>query len=237
MLSGAISSANAETVQCKTGEITVELSPGTASLPFQGMLMSRSELEGKIAVPKEASLLPGTHCFAKGAKRKAVIARFSTDMKARLSALWDERSPLTAVKSKKEALILASLVEKETLRDEDYGLIAALFTNRLRLGMMLQVDATIIYPITGGLALDRAIRSSEVADDNGYNTYARTGLPKGPITNPSEAAIHAVLNPPESGVLFMVADGTGGHVFANTLEEHNANVEKWYAIRRERGEM
>ena len=103
--------------------------------------------------------------------------------------------------------------------------------------MMLQADPTIIYPITKGKALGRRIRQSEISAVNDYNTYAMVGLPKGPIANPSRASIEAVLNPAKTSALFFVADGTGGHVFADTLKEHNANVEKWYAIRRKRGEM
>jgi UPF0755 protein len=103
--------------------------------------------------------------------------------------------------------------------------------------MMLQADPTIIYPITRGKPLGRRIRQSEIAAVNGYNTYAMTGLPEGPITNPGRASIEAVLNPAKTDALYMVADGTGGHAFASTLEEHNRNVAKWFAIRRARGEL
>lgn len=116
-------------------------------------------------------------------------------------------------------------------------MVAGLYSNRVRTGMKLQADPTIIYPITRGKPLGRRINQSEIAAVNGYNTYTRTGLPEGPITNPGRASIAAVLNPEKTSALFMVADGTGWHWFANTLAEHNANVAKWYAIRRERGEM
>ena len=116
-------------------------------------------------------------------------------------------------------------------------MVAGLYSNRLKQGMMLQADPTIIYPITKGKPLGRRIRQSEIAAVNDYNTYSMVGLPKGPITNPGRASIEAVLNPAATSALFMVADGTGGHAFAETLEEHNRNVEKWFAIRRERGEM
>ncbi len=116
-------------------------------------------------------------------------------------------------------------------------MVAGLYSNRVKTGMLLQADPTIIYPITQGKPLGRRIRQSEIAAVNGYNTYTRVGLPEGPITNPGRESIAAVLNPETTSALFMVADGTGGHMFADTLEEHNANVEKWYAIRRERGEM
>ena len=114
-------------------------------------------------------------------------------------------------------------------------MVAAVYSNRLKRGMPLQADPTVIYPVTKGKPLGRRILRSELEANNGYNTYAMTGLPKGPIANPGRASIDAVLNPADSQALYFVADGTGGHVFADTLEQHNANVQKWYAIRRARG--
>lgn len=116
-------------------------------------------------------------------------------------------------------------------------MVAGLYSNRLKQGMMLQADPTIIYPLTRGRPLGRRIRRSEIAAVNGYNTYSMVGLPRGPITNPGRASIAAVLDPAETDALYMVADGSGGHVFAATLAEHNANVAKWFALRRQRGEM
>ena len=116
-------------------------------------------------------------------------------------------------------------------------MVAGLYSNRVRQGMLLQADPTIIYPITKGKPLGRRIRKSEIEAINGYNTYTRVGLPEGPITNPGRESIAAVLNPARTSALFMVADGTGGHKFADTNAEHSANVERWYQIRRERGEM
>jgi UPF0755 protein len=116
-------------------------------------------------------------------------------------------------------------------------MIAGVYCNRLRIGMKLDADPTVIYPITKGKPLGRRILRSELDADNGYNTYRKSGLPEGPIANPGKASIEAVLHPAETKALYFVADGTGGHVFANTLQEHNANVAKWYAIRRARGEM
>ena len=115
--------------------------------------------------------------------------------------------------------------------------MAGLYSNRLRIGMPLQADPTIIYPLTKGKPLGRRIRKSEIAAVNGYNTYSMVGLPVGPITNPGRASIAAVLHPATTGALYMVADGTGGHAFAATLTEHNANVAKWFEIRRSRGEI
>ena len=116
-------------------------------------------------------------------------------------------------------------------------MVAGLYSNRVKKGMLLQADPTIIYPITRGKPLGRRIRQSEIAAVNGYNTYTMTGLPQGPITNPGRESIAAVLNPAKTDALYMVADGTGGHAFAETLAEHNANVEKWFALRRARGEL
>ena len=116
-------------------------------------------------------------------------------------------------------------------------MIAGVYSNRVRIGMKLDADPTVIYPITKGRPLGRRILRSELQADNGYNTYARAGLPLGPIANPGRESIRAVLNPAETQALYFVADGTGGHIFSNTLAEHNANVQKWFALRRARGEM
>jgi UPF0755 protein len=116
-------------------------------------------------------------------------------------------------------------------------MVAGVYTNRLRIGMALGADPTVIYPVTRGRPLGRRILRSELRADNGYNTYVRAGLPAGPIANPGRAAIAAVLDPAPTRALYFVADGSGGHVFAETLQEHNANVARWYALRRARGEM
>jgi UPF0755 protein len=158
-------------------------------------------------------------------------------MKRQLDALWAKRAPGLVVKSPQEAMVLASIVEKETGKPAERRLVAGLYSNRLRQGMLLQADPTIIYPITRGKPLGRRIKQSEIQAVNDYNTYAMIGLPKGPITNPGRESIAAVLNPAKTNALYMVADGTGGHAFADTLEQHNANVEKWFAIRRARGEL
>ena len=154
-----------------------------------------------------------------------------------VKSAWADRSPDTVAKTPEEAVILASIVEKETAKPSERPMVAALYSNRLRKGMLLQADPTIIYPITKGKPLGRRIRQSEIQSVNDYNTYAMVGLPKGPITNPSKAAIVAVLHPAKTTALYMVADGTGGHQFAETLEQHNANVAKWFALRRARGEL
>jgi UPF0755 protein len=159
-------------------------------------------------------------------------------MQTELQRLWEQRRPTTFARTPREAIILASIVEKETGKASERRTIAGVYTNRLRQNMPLQADPTVIYPVTRGRPLGRRILRSELDDaSNGYNTYARTGLPIGPIANPGRDSIAAVLNPEPTRYLYFVADGTGGHVFGATLAEHEANVQRWYAIRRSRGEM
>jgi UPF0755 protein len=154
-----------------------------------------------------------------------------------IDALWPNRSNDCPVATPDDAIILASIVEKETGKPGERPMIAGVYCNRLRIGMKLDADPTVIYPVTKGKPLGRRILKSELHAQNGYNTYERPGLPEGPIANPGKASIEAVLHPAQTKALYFVADGTGGHVFANTLAEQNANVAKWYAIRRQRGQM
>lgn len=221
----------------KTLQRFITIPEGWPSIMAQERLMAMSELTGKIDVPAEGSLLPDSYSFERGDSREAIIERMQRAMTLYLDQAWAKRSPTTVAKTPREALILASIVEKETGKPSERRMVAAVYSNRLRRGMPLQADPTVIYPVTKGKPLGRRILRSELEANNGYNTYAMTGLPKGPIANPGRASIDAVLNPAESQALYFVADGTGGHVFADTLEQHNANVQKWYAIRRARGEM
>ena len=158
-------------------------------------------------------------------------------MQRHLAAEWDTRQSNVPYRSAYEALIMASIIEKETGKPSERRMVAGVYANRLRQGMPLQADPTVIYPVTKGKPLGRRIRQSELRAANGYNTYAMAGLPIGPIANPGRASIAAVLDPAPSTALYFVADGTGGHVFANTLAEHEANRRKWFDIRRARGEM
>jgi UPF0755 protein len=141
------------------------------------------------------------------------------------------------VLTKEQAVTLASIVEKETGKPEERRTVAGVYCNRLKMGMKLDADPTVIYPITKGKPLGRRILKSELDAITGYNTYREPGLPRGPIANPGKESIAAVLDPAPTKALYFVADGTGGHVFAETLDQHNANVRKWYEIRRARGEM
>lgn len=215
----------------------VTIPEGMPSIMVYERLMAQKLLTGDVPVPAEGSVLPDSYDFERGESRKAVLARMQAAMKRELDALWAKRAPGIAVKTPQEAVVLASIVEKETGKPAERKLVAGLYSNRLRQGMLLQADPTIIYPITKGKPLGRRIRQSEIQAVNGYNTYAMVGLPKGPITNPGRDSLAAVLDPAKTGALYMVADGTGGHAFADTLEQHNENVAKWFAIRRARGEL
>lgn len=215
----------------------VTVPEGMPSILVYEKLMAEPLLTGEIPVPAEGSVLPDTYDFERGESRAKVLARMTRAMSATLAELWPRRAPGIAVKSMAEAVTLASIVEKETGVARERRMVAGLYSNRLRTGMLLQADPTIIYPITRGKPLGRRIRQSEIAAINGYNTYTMTGLPDGPITNPGRESIAAVLNPARTDALYMVADGSGGHAFASTLEGHNANVAKWFALRRARGEM
>ncbi len=215
----------------------VTVPEGMPSIMVYDRLMANQQLTGSIDVPAEGSILPDTYEIERGESRQAVLLRMQAAMQRALGELWAGRDANVVVKTPQEALTLASIVEKETGKPSERTIVAGLYSNRLRQGIMLQADPTIIYPITKGKPLGRRIRQSEIQAVNDYNTYSMLGLPKGPITNPGKASIAAVLNPAQTDALYMVADGTGGHQFASTLEQHNVNVEKWYTIRKERGDF
>lgn len=215
----------------------ITIPEGMPSILVHERLMAEGLLTGDIPVPAEGSVLPDSYSFERGESRAAVVKRMQDAMDKAFEELWPQKSADSVVKNRNELLTLASIVEKETALERERRTVAAVYSNRVNRNMMLQADPTIIYPITKGKPLGRRIRQSEIAAVNDYNTYSMVGLPKGPIANPGRASIEAVLNPAKSEYLFFVADGKGGHVFARTLAEHNANVEKWFAIRRERGEM
>lgn len=187
------------------------------------------------AVPAEGTILPETYLTPRGMKQSEVLQKMALAQKQLLDEAWEKRDPTISVKTKEEAIILASVVEKETGIGMERGMVAGVFTNRLRKGMKLQSDPTIIYGITQGEPLGRRIRRSEIDRKTDWNTYQIPALPKTPICNPGRDAILAVLNPSETDALFFVADGTGGHAFARTLREHERNVAKWRKIQRERG--
>lgn len=221
----------------RTKQRFVTVPEGMPAILVHERLMKEPLLTGRVAVPQEGTVLPDSYSFERGEPRTAVLARMRAAMTKTLDELWPKRKPTSVVKSRAEALILASIVEKETAVATERRTVAAVYSNRIRQGMRLQADPTTIYPITKGKPLGRRIRRSELDAVNGYNTYAIAGLPAGPIANPGREAIAAVLDPAKSDALYFVADGKGGHVFARTLAEHEANVQRYYALRRSRGEM
>ncbi len=215
----------------------VTVPEGMPSILVYEKLVANPYLTGKIAVPAEGSVLPDSYSFQRGEARAAVLKRMQDAMSKELDALWARKQPHSVVTSKHDAITLASIVEKETGKPSERRMVAGVYSNRLKQGMKLDADPTVIYPITKGKPLGRRIRRSELQANNGYNTYAMAGLPAGPIANPGRESIAAVLNPAPTKALYFVADGSGGHVFADTLAQHNSNVAKWYALRRQRGEM
>ncbi len=223
--------------QGRVTRASITIPEGLPSVMVADRLRADTGLAGAVAVPDEGSVLPETYDFQPGEARAKVLARMQVAMTRTLAELWPHRSKLAVVKTPAEAVILASIVEKETGKASERRLVAGVYSNRLRQGIKLDADPTVIYPVTQGRPLGRRIRKSELAADTGYNTYLKPGLPKGPIANPGRASIAAVLDPEPTEALYFVADGSGGHVFAKTLAEHNANVAKWFALRRQRGEM
>ncbi len=215
----------------------VVIPEGLPSILVWERVANAPALTGDVAVPEEGTILPDSYAYQRGDSRAEVLKRMQAAMAKTLDKLWDARAPDAAVRDKREALILASIVEKETGKPSERPMVAGVYSNRLRQGMKLDADPTVIYPVTKGKPLGRRILESELHADNGYNTYVRIGLPAGPIANPGRESIAAVLHPARTQALYFVADGTGGHVFAATLAEQNANVEKWRALRRARAEM
>ena len=221
----------------KTLQRFVTVPEGMPSILVHEKLMSTPLLTGAAPVPAEGSVLPDSYSFQRGESRAAVLKRMTSAMDKAIAELWPKRKATAVVRTPQEAVTLAAIVEKETGVAAERRMVAGVYSNRLRIGMPLQADPTVIYPVTKGKRLGRRILRSELLADNGYNTYARAGLPAGPIANPGRASIAAVLDPAPTKALYFVAKGDGGHVFAETLAEHNANVSRWYAIRRARGEM
>jgi len=213
------------------------IAEGTPSIIAREKLAGVKLLTGAVPQAEEGAILPDSYSYQRGETRAAVLGRMTAAMDQALAALWAKRKPTSVVKTSRDAVILASIVEKETGKASERRTVAGVYSNRLRIGMKLDADPTVIYPITKGKPLGRRIRRSELNAITGYNTYREVGLPAGPIANPGRESIAAVLDPAPTKALYFVADGTGGHVFADTLAEHNANVAKWYALRRARGEM
>jgi UPF0755 protein len=199
---------------------------GLTSEQIVARLMDDNVLEGNIKdIPREGSLLPDTYNFSRGMTREQMISRMQQAQQRIIKEIWDHRSPDLPIKTPDQLVVLASIVEKETGKPEERTRVAAVFVNRLKQKMKLQSDPTIIYGLVGGKGtLGRSIMKSEIDQPTPYNTYQIEGLPPGPIANPGRAALEAAANPARTRELYFVADGTGGHAFAETYEQHQKNV-------------
>ena len=190
---------------------------------------------GNAPLPDEGWFLPETYSYERGVSRQVLVERGRTAMERALDRIWVGRDPAVNLATSREALILASIVERETARPEERPRVAAVFLNRLRLGMKLQSDPTVAYGANGGLGVaEHPITRAELERDDPYNTYRIPGLPPGPICMPGAASLHAVTHPARTNDLFFVADGSGGHAFARTLDEHGRNVVHWRQVERAR---
>jgi UPF0755 protein len=210
---------------------------GLTSQKIVDKLNADPVLTGQIEeVPPEGSLMPDTYKFTRGATRQQMIDQMEQAQERVVAETWARRVPGLPIETPKEFVTLASIVEKETGKADERPRVAAVFINRLREGMRLQSDPTVLYGLFGGAGRPegRTIYQSDLDRSTPYNTYQIAGLPPGPIANPGRAALEAVANPSRTGELYFVADGTGGHVFATTLEEHNRNVARWRQIRADR---
>jgi UPF0755 protein len=207
-------------------ERVVTVPEGFSALQVMAAINSAEGLEGeKLTTIKEGTVLPETYQYIAGETYAELLARMQAAHTEAVNKLWENRGAAIPVKNLEQAIALASVVEKETGVASERPEVAAVFTNRLTKGMPLQSDPTVIYAITGGLPLGRALSRRDLDETiSAYNTYKNAGLPPGPICNPGIESIKAVLNPPSSDYLYFVADGKGGHVFAKTLDEHNRNV-------------
>ncbi len=211
------------------------IAEGLTTRDIRAILRAEPKLVGDL--PRdilEGSLLPETYTFSRGSSRQDLIKDMQSDLQKALKGLWKKRAENLPLRTKQEALILASIVEKETALEGERTHIAAVFLNRLRKGMLLQTDPTLIYAIEAEIGKDigRALLKKDLKIESPFNTYLHVGLPPTPICHPGLASIKAVLNPIQSEDLFFVADGTGGHVFSKTYKEHAKNHNKWRKIRR-----
>lgn len=220
----------------------ITIPEGLTSRQILALLAAAPALSGNIAqVPAEGSLLPETYAYVYGDTRQSLVNQMQTAMRKALEDLWPHRAADLPFSTPEQAVTLASIVEKETGITAERPRIAGVFVNRLRRGMALQSDPTVLYAMTGGAPeedgqgpIGRRLLTKDLGVDSPYNTYKYPGLPPGPIAAPGRDALAAVLNPERNDFLYFVADGTGGHEFSRTLEEHNRNVARWRALRRTR---
>jgi len=213
-------------VEGKVVQHSVTIPEGLTSEQIVARLSDNDIFTGSIREqPREGTLLPETYKFPRGTPREQVIQRMQASQKRVLAEIWERRNPDIPVKTPEQLVTLASIVEKETGKPDERSRVAAVFVNRLRQKMKLQSDPTIIYGLVGGKGtLGRPIKRSEITQPSPYNTYVVDGLPPGPIANPGRASLEATANPARTRDLFFVADGTGGHTFTETYDQHQKNV-------------
>jgi UPF0755 protein len=219
-------------VDGKVVQHQITLAEGLTSEQIVQRLLESELLAGNIKeIPREGSMLPESYRFTRGTPREQVIQRLQAAQRRIVQEAWDHRAPDLPLRSPEQLVVLASIVEKETGRADERSRVAAVFVNRLKQKMRLQSDPTIIYGLVGGKGtLGRPILRSEIEQPTPYNTYVIDGLPPGPISNPGRAAIEAVANPARTKELYFVADGTGGHAFSETLDQHQKNVGRLRAL-------
>jgi len=210
----------------------VSIPEGLTSEQIVARLLQDNVLAGDIKeIPREGSLLPDTYNYARGVTREQMVGRMQQAEQRLLREIWEHRAPDLPLRTPEQLVVLASLVEKETGKPEERSRVAAVFVNRLKQKMKLQSDPTIIYGLVGGKGtLGRPIMKNEIEQPTPYNTYIIDGLPPGPIANPGRASLEAAANPARTRELYFVADGTGGHAFAETYEQHQKNVAQLRSI-------
>lgn len=235
-LEEAVPEIYSETKSDNDTRYRIALAEGVTSWQVAESLKAMDVLEGEIAeVPAEGMLAPDSYEVVKGTLREDVLAQMQAVQAARIDEVWQNRSDDLPIESPEEMLILASIIEKETGVAEERRQVASVFVNRLNQGMRLQTDPTVIYGVTNGKGvLGRGLRQSELRGDTPWNTYVIDGLPPTPIANPGLASLRAAVDPDTTPYVFFVADGTGGHAFAETLDEHNRNVARWREMEAER---
>ena len=222
-------------VEGKVVQHAITIPEGLTSEQIVARLSENDILAGSVReIPREGTLLPETYKFPRGTPREQVIARMQQTQKRVLAEIWERRNPDSPIKTPEQLVTLASIVEKETGRSDERSRVAAVFVNRLRQKIKLQSDPTIIYGLVGGKGtLGRPIRRSEIQQPSPYNTYVVDGLPPGPIANPGRASLEAAANPARTRDLFFVADGSGGHAFSDSYDQHQKNVAKLRSMERQ----
>jgi UPF0755 protein len=212
-------------------EHRLTIAEGLTAVQIAGLVDRAEALSGETGLPAEGAVLPQTYTYEYGATRASLIERGEAAMAKALEQTWAERARDLPLTSPHELLVLASIVERETARPEERPHVAAVFLNRLRRGMRLQSDPTVLYAVSGGTgAIDHSLTRADLDVPSPFNTYRASGLPPAPICSPGLASLLAVVSPAESQDLYFVADGSGGHAFARTLDEHQRNVARWRAL-------